>query len=344
MCLPRVVLNERLMPDFIDPGFDQIESDRDRAQAWVQAVSTIVRPTLTAEEAVTRRVRFHSWQLGGLILNEIDAPPQVVERTPFQIASQGVDHVMLSLITAGKVSLIASDTEQPVPIGSLILFDLSQQSQARSQGVSGLNVIIPRRYLDARLGEPADLHHSVISPGSQPLVRLLGDLIRNTHSCIEQLDGNQKKLLADGIVSSLNAVIPPVENCSQAAPAPREIKVRQFIEANLSRNDLSVDALCAEFGLSRTPVYEIFEAEGGVMTYIRNRRLSWAMRMLSGLEGNSQKRISEVAYACGYDTLKAFSKAFKARYGVVPREVDASYVAERVRGPGQALQSWIKAL
>ncbi|WP_081636613.1 AraC family transcriptional regulator [Methylobacterium sp. 285MFTsu5.1] len=332
------------MPDFIDPGFDQIESDRDRAQAWVQAVSTIVRPTLTAATPVSRCVRFHSWQLGGLILNEIAAPPQIVERTPFQIASQGVDHVMLSLITAGKASVITSDGEQAIPVGSVSFFDLSQQSQARSWGVSGLNVIIPRRYLDARLGEPSDLHQSIISPSNQPLVRLLSDLIRNTHSCIEQLDTKQKKLLADGIVASLNAVVPPVESSSQAPAPPREIKVRQYIEQNLSRNDLGVDVLCTEFGLSRTPVYEIFEAEGGVMTYIRNRRLSWAMRMLSGLEGSSQKRISEVAYACGYDTLKAFSKAFKARYGVVPRDVDASYVADRGRGPGQALQSWMKAL
>ncbi len=39
--------------------------------------------------------------------------------------------------------------------------------------------------------------------------------------------------------------------------------------------DLGVETICARFGrLSRTPVYTLFEADGGVMAYIRNRRLA----------------------------------------------------------------------
>ena len=80
------------------------------------------------------------------------------------------------------------------------------------------------------------------------------------------------------------------------------------------------------------------------MTYIRNRRLAWAMRMLSGVEGNPKKRISEVAYGCGYDTLKAFSKAFKAKYGVVPRDVDAAIIDDAQGEASAAMLSWILEL
>lgn len=68
--------------------------------------------------------------------------------------------------------------------------------------------------------------------------------------------------------------------------------------------------------MSRTRLFVAFEAEGGVMTYVRNRRLAKAMRELSGVDGRPQRRISEIAYACGYDNLKSFSHSFRARYGL----------------------------
>lgn len=332
------------MLDCIDPRFDEIDDERDRVEAWTQAVSTVARPTLHPDVPVPRFARFHSWRIGGLILNEVVAPAQVFERTPYQIASQGVDHLVLSLHTSGRSSLLDMEGERPVPLGSIRISDMSQQYQLRSFGMRGLNVFIPRRYVDRRLGDVSGFHQLVIGSREKPLVKLLADQVRNTHACIEQIDELQEKHLADGIISAVNAVLGSLDRVSRETPKILSIEIRRFIEANLARNDLDVEVLRTEFGVSRTPIYEIFEEEGGVMTYVRNRRLAWAMRMLSGLEGGPRKRVSEVAYSCGYDTLKAFSKAFKSKYGIVPRDVGATH-GHRVRGEtGTTLQTWIQAL
>jgi AraC-like DNA-binding protein len=66
--------------------------------------------------------------------------------------------------------------------------------------------------------------------------------------------------------------------------------------------------------------------------------------MLSGVEGGKPQRVSAVAYACGYENLKSFSKAFHARYGVVPREVDETFRSDARWETGSTLLSWIREL
>ena len=143
----------------------------------------------------------------------------------------------------------------------------------------------------------------------------------------------------------VNAVLTPAGGDSPYTTASVQgIAIRRFIEDNLPNFDLGVDMLRARFGLSRTALYEQFEAEGGVASYIRDRRLARAMRILAGLEGEGRRRISTVGYACGFGTEKMFSRAFRRRYGVNPSEVDAGFRPQARLEYGATLMSWINSL
>ncbi|MEH3061511.1 MAG: AraC family transcriptional regulator [Methylobacterium radiotolerans] len=331
-------------PETIDPAFDRIESDAERREAWMRAVSSVVVPRLDPDVPVPRTARFHSWRVGGVVLNEIRASAQSIERTAFQIGSQGVDHVLVRLFASGRTALVTPKGDAPIGVGAIGVFDLTRRSHSRSKGMSGLNIIVPRRRFDARVGDVAHLHQSIASPRGRPLVRLLADHMRNTRACVPHVDAAQKRLLSDGTIALLNATLTPRGDSAYDAPTERMIEIRQFIEANLGRADLGVETICARFGMSRTRLFVRFEAEGGVMAYIRNRRLAKAMRELSGVEGGPRRRISEIAYACGYDNLKSFSFAFRARYGVVPRDVDGAWADAARWETGATLLAWIEAL
>lgn len=138
------------------------------------------------------------------------------------------------------------------------------------------------------------LHRSRFARTGNPLNKLLSDHMRNMQDCLDTSDEAQRTMLATATVSICNAMLTPASDSAYNRPAVVAIEIRQFIEANLGRSDLGVEMLCARFGLSRTPVYALFEADGGVMTYIRNRRLAQAMRMLSGVE-EGPPRVSGVA-------------------------------------------------
>ncbi|KAB1076270.1 helix-turn-helix domain-containing protein [Methylobacterium planeticum] len=284
------------------------------------------------------------YHLDRMLLGAVKASAQTVERTRTRIAAQAVDHVLLHLSLSGETCLETRSGEVPIRPRSFVVFDLTQEARFASKGLTGINLCIPRRAFDARVGEIANLHAARLPARETPLLKLLAAHLRTMRHCLENAD----PMRLDHVVSATLAL------CNAALTAPTDgahdretvlgVAVRQFIEENLAREDLGLEMLTARFGLSRTPLYALFEAEGGVIRYIRGRRLARAMRVLSGLEGGPRPRISTLAYACGFDCEKIFSRAFRRRYGVNPRDVDATFRREVHDEQAALLLSWMRDL
>ncbi|MET0526864.1 MAG: AraC family transcriptional regulator [Microvirga sp.] len=307
-----------------------------------QAISPVFIPTLDKSVPVPKGVSFRCYNLGKILLSAITASPQTIERTQTQIATQGVDHVILRLYNSGRSSIDTADGDEEIAPGSFVLFDLSQRARSVSAGMNGINLCIPRRLFDTRVGEVSALHRGRFGGG--PLFTLLADHVRNVRACLDSSDAGQQALLASATVDIVNAAFTDSRDSAHNVPAIVGIEMRQYIESALGREDLDTEMLAARFGRSRSAVYSLFEVDGGVMAYIRHRRLARAMRILSGIEGEGPHRISDVAYACGYASPKMFSKAFRARYGVAPRDVDATFRQQAYHEAGAQLLSWIREL
>jgi AraC-like DNA-binding protein len=78
----------------------------------------------------------------------------------------------------------------------------------------------------------------------------------------------------------------------------------------------TIAELCARAGLSKTVLSEKFAATIGTspIEYLTNWRMQIAARWLT----ESALSIERVAERCGYDSMAAFSKAFKRSFGVAP--------------------------
>lgn len=91
-----------------------------------------------------------------------------------------------------------------------------------------------------------------------------------------------------------------------------------FIEAHLFE-PISVDAVGRAINYAPSSFSNIFTAIAGysVGEYIRFRRLSWAADELA----TGDRTVTDVAFDCGYETVEAFSKAFKRLFGYPPSKV-----------------------
>ena len=58
-----------------------------------------------------------------------------------------------------------------------------------------------------------------------------------------------------------------------------------------------------------------------VMTYIRNMRLAYAERLLK----TTELRVIDIAEECGYGSISHFLRDFKAKFGITPKEMRASF-------------------
>ena len=90
----------------------------------------------------------------------------------------------------------------------------------------------------------------------------------------------------------------------------------RYVDEHMSSTDLSVEDLAAELGMSRVHLYKRLKQITGKtpIEFIRVLRLKRAAQLLR----ESQLNISEIAYRCGFNNPKYFSRHFKDEFGVLP--------------------------
>ncbi|MGN1229067.1 MAG: two-component regulator propeller domain-containing protein [Prevotella sp.] len=95
-------------------------------------------------------------------------------------------------------------------------------------------------------------------------------------------------------------------------------KVMKVINANMNNADLSIDYIAKEVGLSRVHFYRKMKTltNQSPHNFLRNIRMKQAARLFD----DGHQNVNDVMYAVGYNNASSFSVAFKAVYGVAPRE------------------------
>ncbi|MCE5235896.1 MAG: AraC family transcriptional regulator [Clostridiaceae bacterium] len=98
---------------------------------------------------------------------------------------------------------------------------------------------------------------------------------------------------------------------------PRLNDVIAYINANLD-GDLSLDALCAKFFISKSHLMHRFKELAGCTAhgYIRQKRLLRASELI-----RAGATVSEACARSGFGDYSAFLKAFKSMFGCVPSEL-----------------------
>ena len=93
-------------------------------------------------------------------------------------------------------------------------------------------------------------------------------------------------------------------------------RVKEVIESRISDEQLGVESLAEEIGLSRVQLYRKVNALTGISVndFIRKLRIQKGAQLLSQNWGS----IAEIAYEVGFSNPSYFSKCFKDHFGVIP--------------------------
>jgi AraC family transcriptional regulator len=102
---------------------------------------------------------------------------------------------------------------------------------------------------------------------------------------------------------------------TKASYQERILKVLLYIQKNLDR-ELSLAELAEVACFSPYHFHRVFRGMVGepVAEYIRRLRLDWSANRLR----LSERSITDLAFQAGYDSLEAFTRAFRQRFGVAP--------------------------
>jgi len=104
----------------------------------------------------------------------------------------------------------------------------------------------------------------------------------------------------------------------QSADEKFLVKVKETIQNRLADEQLGVESLAEDIGLSRVQLYRKITALTGISVneMIRSFRLQKAAQLLKQDWGS----ISQITYEVGFSNPSYFSKCFKDRFGVMPSE------------------------
>jgi AraC-like DNA-binding protein len=97
-----------------------------------------------------------------------------------------------------------------------------------------------------------------------------------------------------------------------------ERRVRRHVDRNLDDHELSAASIARQYGVSTRFVHMVFTRTGETAgSYILERRLAAAAR---DLRSAAAARITDIAFNAGFADLSHFSRVFRRRFGLSPRD------------------------
>jgi AraC-like DNA-binding protein len=296
----------------------------ERYENWRESISVLFESEWTpSRPGELFEARVAAAHLGQLLIGEAFSRAQAMNRTPAMIKRDGLDHFLLQVYLLGGTSgRWGAQRCSALEIGDVLLLDLAQPVVSRTQDFRCLTLAVPRAMMAARLAAP-ERYHGCRLPRDSVLGRVLGEHLRTLWQVTGRAGAVDARAMACGLVDLVGAYfrdasVGEIESQPSVALSLRET-IRGYIDKHLHRADLSPEELANCFRISRSYLFALFKPLGGVSGYIRQRRLARAHAMLSRpLQG---RRVTDVSLMVGFNNAAHFSRAFRERFGVTPREV-----------------------
>ncbi len=292
-----------------------------RDDFWREAVKPIYDVSSPGEEnsngfnGTLRSRPFGTILIGSTTFNE-----QNYRRTPSLIAQSGMDHYVLQVMLAGGLTGNFNGTDVRTKPGDILILDLSQTVSSSVEAGARITIVIQRAELEKLVGW-RNLHGMVLQ-AEAPITRLLFQYLRGLDAVAAELPPNEALAAQEAMLILLSVSINGKEDeAAEQMPInlPMRNRILSYIDENLTNPLLGPHSILQHFRVSRSHLYRAFEPDGGVAKVIRDKRLDLAYRVLIDRKGKPIS-LKEIAYRCGFHDGTQFTKAFKVRFGLSPKD------------------------
>jgi AraC-like DNA-binding protein len=306
----------------------------DQFEAWHESISVIfdVAPPADHRPETGFGATVRGWHLGHLLISAVEFDGQRFVRDRRKTIADGLDHYLVQLYATGGLVGEAADRGRELRGGDIQILDLTQSNLTQAAPSSTVAIVVPREMLDQAMPAPGDLH-GLILRANTGMGGLLGDYMRSLVARADAMTMAEAPLVAqattDMIAACFQSTAETAERARDAIERTMRQRIQHHIAANLDSPALQAEALCAQFRISRSQLYRLFEPLGGVAHYVQEQRLTRACAELCN-PAHDHRRIYEIAFALGFSSEAHFSRVFRATFGLSPSDVRARAQATRV--------------
>ena len=266
------------------------------------------------------RATMNSIHIGTTMLGRCDGSFVTVRREKRQVIETGDDRFCLVRNTGDRASqVIHRGREFTMRPGSIVLLKLDEPFFA-ADGASHkrfTNVHLPVDALRAMVADVDDLVGCELEPGGAlSLVMDYSDLLLRHPAAADEAGMAIASHLLDLAAVGLGARSDVAAAAQRRGLRAVRLKaVLSILEVRYHEPDFSAQKLAAAAGLSERYVNELlFGAGASFTTRLTELRLRKAADLLAHRAG----RISDIAFACGFNDLSYFNRCFRRRFGLTP--------------------------
>jgi AraC-like DNA-binding protein len=262
---------------------------------------------------------------GELSLTRVESSSQRVFRTPSRIARANEEYVLFAFGATGVGGVVQDGREALIRPGEFAFYDTTRPYELSFDAEFSQTILqIPRKLAQQRLG-PVDDLTAVTFSSDRPLHRLASDFIAGLSRIIEAVETPAAERLS-GQALDLVAIA-----LSQSAEAHRSstyrsamlYRLKAYIHRRLPDPRLCLTEAAAGMGISPRYVNALLESENESFgRYVLAHRLEACRRHLAD-PALSHRQIIEIAFAWGFNDPSHFSRSFKERFGISPRDYRA---------------------
>ncbi|MFE9421473.1 helix-turn-helix domain-containing protein [Kitasatospora sp. NPDC006697] len=305
--------------------------DDEKAAFWGGAMSRTLVPVEVVPLAGTPfDGRLVSQRLGYVRISTLEADAARVSRTAGLIARapRSEPQVGVGVQVSGRAVLAQDGRRAEVSEGELVLYDTGRPFSVDFPERFRTHLFhLPRRLLGVPERELRQVAATAVAPTEgcgAVLLPFLETVAASAHAYSTPVGDRLAGSVAD-LISTLVAQLAAVRAADAAdglhAPSDHLVRrVREHIDRHLGDPEMSPETIARAHNISVRYLHRLFEGEEvTVSRLIQQRRLDECARELAR-RSRTAPTVSAVAQRWGFVNPAHFSRAFRAAYGVSPRE------------------------
>lgn len=277
--------------------------------------------------------RPRSWRLdfatfGPVVVNSFRGTLTGVARTTRHVAADGRDDFCVGVIRRRPVLIQSRGRDTVHTPSSMTLLSLAEPGDVRHNPFADCSsIFIPRTQLSDLVAGADDLLNVPFDrrlPAVQLLRGYLDLVLAAEHVADPPLAAHIATTLTDLAALALGAGRDAAELAQlRGRRAARVALVVAAIRAGFADPGCSPGTVAASLGLSPRSLQDLLHNTGRTFTErVLELRLQKARAMLTD-PGHQHQRVSEIAYAVGFDDVSYFNRCVRRRYGATPSDLRA---------------------
>ncbi len=264
-----------------------------------------------------------SWELGQVSLSRLTSDALLYRRLPKHLSAQGLEEYLVTLPAVSEVRFSQCGKEVRANPGSFFI-ERSHEPYEFSHAEPALLWVIKVAgdMLGGRLRSP-DRFCSMEFDATNGANGLFVDMLHLIPGRYDTMNEETRATVGRQLVDLLSLAVQSDERVLKSGVssirAAHIARIEAFVRAHLDDPDLGPDQVAAGCGISVRYLHELLKDTSHTLAqWIRDQRLQAAYECLE--DPAELRTIGEIAYANGFSDQAQFSRSFRSRFGLTPKE------------------------